>query len=55
MATLEEVYGAVLKFCPKAIVADDAEGNIIIVLNKQLSITDQSTLVDFEDDQEEDS
>jgi hypothetical protein len=52
MATLEEVYGAVLKLCPEATVADDAEGNILIVLNRQLG-DDKSTLVSFTEYEEE--
>lgn len=54
MATLEEVYKAVLALCPNAIVDEEDDGNIVIVTMQHLA-DDKKTLVDFEDETEEDA
>jgi hypothetical protein len=54
MATLDEVYRAVLPFCPKAVVDEQSDGTIVIVLMKTLG-DDRSTLVDYPDDNDDDA
>lgn len=54
MAKLDEVYQAVLPFCPQAVVDQQSDGTIVIVLMKTLG-DDHSTLVDYEDDNDDDA
>lgn len=51
---LSELLNEVFKYAPETIVDEQFDGNIALILNKKLG-ADLSTLVDFEDEEEEDS
>lgn len=51
---LDQLLAEVLKYAPETIVDEQYDGNIVLITNRKLD-TDLSTLVPFEDEEEEEN